>query len=231
MNSLRNLASRIDEFSIRERGLIMITVLVLLYLLWQAWLMTPLTANRATVSVRISDTKGEVAALNQQTQTIVQRQRTDPDEDNRKEITRLQAQLDGLLDELDEMTAHLIAPDEMAGVLERVLLSSRDVQFISLKGLGVTGLLDSADDDNQTTAAEPSTNSGLRANFRGAFKHGLKLEVQGGFLETLEVLRKLESLPWVFFWESVDLQVDEYPTSHTEITVFTLSWARAWIGV
>ena len=165
MNSLRNLASRIDEFSIRERGLIMITVLVLLYLLWQAWLMTPLTANRATVSVRISDTKGEVAALNQQTQTIVQRQRTDPDEDNRKEITRLQAQLDGLLDELDEMTAHLIAPDEMAGVLERVLLSSRDVQFISLKGLGVTGLLDSADDDNQTTAAEPVNQQWIAGEF------------------------------------------------------------------
>ena len=38
---------------------------------------------------------------------------------------------------------HLIAPEQMAGVLEEVLLSSRDVRFIALKGLGATALLES----------------------------------------------------------------------------------------
>ena len=226
MNRLGNLAARIDEFSVRERGLIMITGLVLLYLVWQAWLMAPLNDNKVNVSSRISDTTQEIAALNLQAQTIVQRQSNDPDEKNRKEIARLEARLAGLQDELAELTVHLIAPEDMASVLESVLQSSADVQFIALKGLGSTALLDSG-----VEQSEEDANSETQTSFRGAFKHGLKLEVEGGYLQTLDMLRKLESLPWVFFWESVDLQVGEYPTSHTAITVFTLSWNREWIGI
>ena len=117
----------------------------------------------------------------------------------------------------------------MAAVLENVLASSRGVRFLGLNGLGTSPLIDKdpGDPEPDQDAAPPETGQGLQA----AFKHGLKLEVSGSYLDTLKVLRKLESLPWTFFWESVDLQVQEYPEAKTEITVFTLSWQRAWIGV
>ena len=46
MSRLTNLAARIDEFSVRERALILLSLLVVLYLAWQSWLMTPLTQRQ-----------------------------------------------------------------------------------------------------------------------------------------------------------------------------------------
>ena len=226
MSRLTNLAARIDEFSVRERALILLSLLVVLYLAWQSWLMTPLTQRQELTDVRINDTRVEIEVLNQEARVIVQRQITDPDEAAQRELVRLESELAGLLEELEETTKHLIPPEEMTGVLENVLISSRDVQFIALEGLGASALHEP--DDSQA----PADNAGLTNRpLIGAFKHGLRLKVEGGYLETLAMLRKLESLPWVFFWESVDLRVGEYPTTHTEITVFTLSWRQEWIGV
>ena len=226
MSRFTSLAARIDEFSVRERGLILISVLVVLYLTWQSWLMTPLTQERKLADTWINDTRVEIEVLNQAARSIVQRQSTDPDEGARKVLVRLESELAGLVDELEEMTKHLIPPAEMTGVLEEVLISSRDVQFIALQGLGASALHEPATTQGTADGAEPTSQPLL-----GAFKHGLKLQIEGGYLETLAVLRKLESLPWVFFWESVDFKVGDYPTARTEITVFTLSWRQAWIGV
>ena len=110
MEELKNLAARIDTFSVRERGLIMLTVLVLLYIVWQVWLMTPLEQQETLLSQRILDTHTEIQKLNRQVSLIVKRKSDDPDARSRQELARLQAELETLEAELREMTVHLIPP-------------------------------------------------------------------------------------------------------------------------
>ncbi|MCI0590119.1 MAG: MSHA biogenesis protein MshJ, partial [Gammaproteobacteria bacterium] len=64
-----------------------------------------------------------------------------------------------------------------------------------------------------------------------AYMHGLRMEFEGGYLDTLDYLRKLEALPWAFFWDSVDFKVEKYPKALGSITVYTLSLDANWIGV
>lgn len=224
---LRQLGTRIDALSVRERGFIMLTVLVAIYVLWDSALMRPLNAQEAMFTRSIVDTRMEIDKLNASALEITRLQTVDPDAENRARRDKLEADLKLVNAELDEVAEHLIAPEDMAEVLETVLKRSADVHFLKLEGLGSASILPGTGDN----AATGTPASGARDALLGAFKHGLRLEFQGGYLETLKVLRELETLPWAFFWESVDLEVKGYPNARTAVTVFTLSWKKDWIGV
>jgi MSHA biogenesis protein MshJ len=79
-----------------------------------------------------------------------------------------------------------------------------------------------------TLPAQPITVEQLET---GYYRHGLSLQVQGSYLDTLRYLQALETLQWKFLWGAVRLEVIEHPTSSVTITVFTLGRRPGSIGV
>ena len=63
------------------------------------------------------------------------------------------------------------------------------------------------------------------------YRHGVEIVFRGSYLATLDYLQSLQSLPWDFYWDGVQLQVEDYPKAQVRITVYTLSLKRGWIGV
>jgi MSHA biogenesis protein MshJ len=63
------------------------------------------------------------------------------------------------------------------------------------------------------------------------FKHGLKLELKGRYLDALQYLADIEALGVRFFWEAASYQVEEYPDGVLTIDVFTLSTQEQLINV
>ena len=72
---------------------------------------------------------------------------------------------------------------------------------------------------------------GEEAEQLGIYRHGLQIEFKGSYLSTLEYLKALDALPWNFYWDVLELNVDKYPVSTIVITVHTLSFHEGWIGV
>ncbi len=231
MEGLRNLAARVDGLSVRERALIMATVLVVLYLLWDTALMHPLDMRQFKLSDQLATTRVEIDTLNREAAVIIARQGEDPDADNRAQLDVRHQELAELKLALQEAARRLVPAEEMANLLETVLRRSRGVQFLRLEGLGANSILEDLPTVSGAETAPGAGGTASRPAVQAAFKHGLLIEFEGGYLEALSVLRELEDLPWVFFWDSVKLGVEEYPTARLAITVFTLSWNRAWIGV
>ena len=62
-------------------------------------------------------------------------------------------------------------------------------------------------------------------------KHGLMIAFEGDYMSTLSFMQEIESLEWGFFWDSLEYEVIDYPTSRVVITLFTLSLDKNWIGV
>lgn len=73
------------------------------------------------------------------------------------------------------------------------------------------------------TAAAANTGSGL-------FRHGVRLELEGSYLEALAYLRALEAMPWGLGWDSVEFQTLSFPKGRLVVEVHTISDRPDWLG-
>jgi MSHA biogenesis protein MshJ len=55
--------------------------------------------------------------------------------------------------------------------------------------------------------------------------------VEGGYLDVLNYLQKVEALPWRFYWQVLELKAAEYPLNRVRIRLNTLSMDKEWLGV
>ena len=148
----------------------------------------------------------------------------------KKGTTAKKKKLGNIEQQVQNSASKLISPDEMALMLETVLVKVKGLELQKVRGLGsepvvrVAAVKEGQEDTSATgvDADNPVSN---------AYKHGLRIEFRGDYLGTLEYIRELENLEWGFFWESLDFEVNDYPDSSVGITVYTLSLDKNWIGV
>jgi MSHA biogenesis protein MshJ len=212
------LQTRIDALSLRERAIIFVALTAFLYLIWNTLLMNPLSAEQRTMLSQINSTRTEVAALEEQLKVVMHQHEIDPNKPEREHLAKLDRQLAQANENISKMITGLIAPEEMAKILEQVLNKQKGLTFVRLENLGSKALV-----DVQSESAAPEAT--------GIFKHSFRIELQGSFNQTLAYLRALETLPWQFRWDEVKITMQDYPTADVVITVHTLSLQEGWIGV
>jgi len=212
------LQARIDALSLRERAIIFVAISALLYLIWNTLLMASLDKEQKTLLSQIDNMRTEITALDDQTRVIMQQHNIDPNKQEREQIAKLDTQLQQADENIKKMITGLIEPEQMANILEQVLDKQQGLEFIRLENLGREALVDVESDPNAPDAP-------------GIFKHTFRLEVQGSFQQTLAYLRALETLPWQFRWDEVNLTMLDYPRANVVIKVHTLSLQEGWIGV
>lgn len=60
------------------------------------------------------------------------------------------------------------------------------------------------------------------------YRHGLQVDLEASYADTLAFLTRLEQLPWAIFWERLEYEVIEYPRARVQLLVHTLSTAEQW---
>lgn len=206
-------ASRIDAMSLRERALIFVTLLVVLYFLAVNILFGPLNADKDKLQLQFSQKHAETLALEAQMQALVG-SGEQPDAAKHKKLEALQENLKTMDAELVRATSGLVTPREMARLIEQMLLRNRGLQVIKVESLPARPLLEAA-----------GTAGAL------VYKHGMNIEIKGGYLDILRYLKSLEALPWKVFWGKVTLKTEKYPNSRVSLLIYTLSTHEAWIGL
>ena len=218
MADLAALEARYNALTLKERALLLAaTVLVVLFVA-NAMLLDPRGKKLRQLNTEINLARADIAAMEARTAEAVARGSADPDAVTRQKIAAAGQAIDAADARLAETTAGLIAPADMARVLESVLEEVQGLTFVSIEGLGSEPLLA----PEEGAEAEPTL---------GAYRHGIRIRFRGGYLDALAYLRALESLPWDFFWDSVDYVAGEYPDGEAAIVVYTLSRYQEWIGL
>lgn len=215
-NRLEQVANRINALSPRERGLLMLTALVVLIGLWEVLLFAPLQERQAALQAQIGTLHASIATLNGTITEAANKQSGDPNAQLRHQLNDVQKRNRRLDGRLKAATAGLVAPRQMATVLERVLKSRHGLTLIQAANLPAKAMLLGDDDDPDSAEV---------------FQHGLTLTFEGSFLDTLDYLKTLSGLPWHFYWDSLDLKVKDYPVSRITLKVHTLNLKKGWIGV
>jgi MSHA biogenesis protein MshJ len=212
------LQGRIDELSLRERGILFFLAIALLYVIWNALLIAPQERIQKQLLGEISRMQQENATLEQQSLEVINRHNSDPNSSELRELQRLGEQQQQLDEKIKTAVNGLIAPQEMARALESVLKQQQQLRFVRLENLGASPLL-------AVEAAEGD------ATDAGIYKHTMRIELEGSFLHTRNYLQALEQLPWKFHWDAVELTMLDYPLARVVITVNTLSMNEGWLGV
>lgn len=254
--SLEFLLTKFNGLSLKERSLLTLMVIVAFFTAWDFWLYQPLVTESEVQQRKVDDLNETVGVLNVQLQAIINNPQQKKFDENRQRYAELVRQL-GITDEkLDAITDNLIAPEAMADVLKTMLINSNNLQIRSLRGQGgaqiplagetteaekhatantqTNGQAAQVADINNPGATSQTTQDIAKIDtmdnkYPHAWRHGFRLEFSGSYLNTLAYLQSLESLGWKFYWETLVLNADEYPTVETAIEVFTLSLDEAWL--
>lgn len=232
-DKLQTWFDKYDALSLRERGIIALLAVVVLFTLWNELFFSPLNDERKRFNSEINNLSQQVASINIQLAELMAGKRADPNKVNQQRLVKVKAEI-GQQDDLLKKKMHgLIDPTQMAEVLESVLMQKTDLQFQQLKSLGARPLLGptAQNDTNKNDTNKSDTGKPGVSIETVVYRHGMQIEFKGSYLSTLEYLRALEALPWDFYWDAVAFEVDEYPAAHVTITVHTLSLKEGWIGV
>lgn len=211
--TIEQLRARIDGLSLRERVMVFAAAVAVLGMIWHMLLMQPFVERRQTAQESRTAVLEEVVRLNQSLAAAHTQRFEDPLDVLREERAALRESVDELDARLRKLTIGLIAPEQMPSVLRELLRAEADVRLLGMESLPAEPLL--ADDGSET----------------GLYRHGLRLELEGGFLAILAYLQRLESMPWRLIWSKLHLRSEEAPRNRATLTVHSLSTQEAWLGV
>jgi MSHA biogenesis protein MshJ len=220
-NHLNELCCWLDARVPRERLLLALSLLAVLVLLWYTLLIEPLALRRQALEAQVAASTVTVAALDQQAAAIIAGAAQDPDAENRQQKVLLEEEASRLDERLAALTGELISPQQMVAMLEEMLKRRRQLSLTRLENLPSEPLLEPPVGDLQAEQVQQ----------RNLYRHPLRIELKGSYLEALAYLQSLEELPRKVYWQDLALSVEEYPQAKITVTVYTLSLKENWIGV
>lgn len=222
---INNIQTRIDELSLRERGILFLVISITVYMLVDTMLIAPQEKGQRQALKEINSMRNTIRELEQQQLDIINQHRVDPNTVELRQLNKLKQQSARIDKHIETAVDGLIAPAEMTRALEQVLKNQKQLSFVRVENLGAHPLLASSKSGTlEEGTASPSSSAGI-------YKHTMRIELEGSFHNTQRYLEALEQLPWRFHWESVQLTMKEYPVTRVVITVNTLSLDEGWIGV
>lgn len=212
--AIRTSFTRFDALSMRERALVSFAVLAGLLMIWTIAVFDPISARQRFLTSEMSTLQEAIATAS----ASLNASESSPAAVALASEKKLQAELEALNAQLASKSGGLIPPERMARVIHDVLSRQRGVRLVSLHNKPVTTLIQ-------------STQPNLQAPVSGPYVHPVELVIEGGYLDLLDYLRALETLPWRFQWKTLELTTTEYPLSRVRIELSTLSMDRDWIAM
>jgi MSHA biogenesis protein MshJ len=209
---VRQYAERIDAATARQRLLVFLAAAAFLLLVGNALLLQPQRAKQKRLAAETAQYQKELSTLQAQATALVGA--TDPDAASRKQEAVLRAELSILNTRIAGEERRFTPPERMRAVLEEMLARNKALTLVNLRTLPVVSL-----------AGAGSAASG------GMYRHGIELSVRGTYGELYDYLRTLEELPSQLYWSRAELTVDEHPELILKLTVYTVSFDRAWLVV
>jgi MSHA biogenesis protein MshJ len=213
---LKRYADRIDNATLRERALMFVGFAFVLVFLLNAILIDPLRVRQKALAAESEKLQQEMVSLQAGLQSLLKGGSQDIDSANRARQAAARDALARANAKILQEQRRFTPSDKMREVLAEMLERNRRLALVDLKTLPVSPLA--------TAPAGSGGNPGL-------FRHGIELTVSGSYADLYEYLRTLERLPTQLYWGNAELAVAEYPSVTLKLTLYTVSFDRAWLIV
>jgi MSHA biogenesis protein MshJ len=227
LDALVQLQEKIDARIMRERVLIFLTVLAVVFMLWNFVVQSSLDKKAQEIRTQLGLLATQRTTLQTQIAAATQSLLNDPDKQKKAQITQLQTDISGLENHLQSVSQNLIKADQLPQALQEVLEKTAQLKLLEVKTLPAKELqLVSV-----TTPANAPPVAVSEETSAGVFQHVVELRVSGSYSQVVQFLAALEQLSWRFYWQSLDYEVEHYPNAEVILRVYTLSSEEGLLGV
>jgi MSHA biogenesis protein MshJ len=180
-------------------------------------LFEPILRRQKASSQRIQQQEDEIRTMQLQVQAYAQARTGYSANAKRQRLEQGKLELATLDRELVARQSALVPPERMAKMLSEIVKRNPDIELVSLRSLGASGLT--------SLAATAGSAPGGPAIYR----HGIEITVTGSYLNMLGYVGQLERLPAKVLWGGMELQAGAYPMATLKITLYTLSPEKTWL--
>ena len=233
----QRLSEQVNQRSLRERVMLLSTMLVVVYFLITGLITPSLDTMRKNQEQALSMAQAKLLAYRQETRSIENRYLSLTKESYQQRVDQLIAQISSVDASLANLTESLVGPEAMADLIRDILSSRHHLQLVQLKNLPPVSLFskDNKPDDSKTSKnkkTDDSQDSQESASTKGLiYKHGMLIELTGRFNDIVGFLDALEHSRHKVLWQEMTLQSETAPRSTVSLLVYTLSLEPTWLGV
>lgn len=211
-----NLSAKVEALTVRERVILLSTMVVAVLFIWGQFFFTPLQERNKQASSALRAINIQQTELMSQVSVLDLQLAEDPNRELIAQRKGLEQQLEKTKAEIERQLSGLIAPDKMADVLRTLLIEEKKLKLISLKNLPVKPF-------NFVDESVEKEGTAL-------FSHSMELVVDGQYFEVLAYIKRLEQFKG-FNWDMLSYDVVDYPNARVTVKISTLSLEEDWIGV
>ena len=214
--SLRTLEHKINAFTVRERALILITLLAVIGFSWWHFYAEPLTIKTNTLATQNDQLAREVQVAQSSAAAISKRIQQGVHKNKEEKLKTLRVELKRVNEALKQKTLELIEPDEMFELMLQLITADSKLKLTGLKRNQLKPVFIAA------------KNEGPQPEI---FRHVMNIEFEGKYQDILAYISRLEGLEWKLIWDEITLTSETYPLIHVSIEISTLSDSKYWVGL
>jgi len=219
--------ARVEALQPRERIMAFGAAAVVLVFLANSLVFAPLSRKEAALRQTLAQQAGAIEGVEADIASKARAYANDPNDALRKRLAALRAETERTSADLRTMQKGLVPPERIAPLLESILRANGRLTLVSLKTLPVTTLSDGA-----ATPAAPAAPAATPPVVKSAdllYRHGVELTVRGSYLDMVDYMQALETLPTQLFWGKAQLDAEAYPNVRLTLTLYTLSLDSKWM--
>ena len=243
--------ARVEALQPRERIMAFGGSVVLLVFVANALVFAPLGRKEAALRSELRQQGATLAGVEAEISAKARAFANDPNAPLRQRLGELRAETAQTSERLRAMQKGLVPPERIAPLLETILRANGRLTLVSLRTLPATTLTDGA-----ASASVPAPAPALTVPAAPAapavpaapgaapaanpvppvvkspdllYRHGVELTVRGSYLDMVDYMHALETLPTQLFWGRAQLDADAYPNVRLTLTLYTLSLDQKWM--
>ena len=228
----RQFAARIEALQPRERIMVFGATVVVLVFLANALVFGPLARKEAALRSTLQQQNATIDGVNADIAAKAQAYAHDPNDALRKRLGDVRAETARTSDALRALQKGLVPAERIAPLLEAILRANGRLKLVSLQTLPVTTPGDAAAapaaPGTTAPAAQPAPVPVVKAPDL-LYRHGVELTVRGSYLDMVDYMHALETLPTQLFWGKAQLDAEAYPNVRLTLTLYTLSLDPKWM--
>ena len=190
----------------RERKLIVIAAHTVIAGVYVLFILAPLWTSSLSERRQANEIESNVLRMQAHLERLRSSPQLDPNEPVRDDIQKIAAQKDVIDGRIQNLTDTLVSPENMPEIFENMMTQDRSLKLISLKN-------------------KAGENVSVDAEFANVdlYRHGVEIRMQADYPSLMSYLKRLDSMNWKLYWQTLDYRIDEYPHGELLLEVFTLS--------
>ena len=220
---VQQLATRIDAMSLRERAIIFLVILAGLFMLANNVVFSSLRQEQQRLDRDVQAKLKELHTMSTQTQETLAQLAVDPEALARARIAELQQTLATQEASVANVVRGLVTPRDMPRLVQQILARNRGLQVVRVENLPAEALYNNPA-PGTTTPQDPNATAQV-------YKHGMRIELRGQYMDMVRYLRALEAMPAKVFWSKVHYAAETYPNSHLTLDIYTIGLNKVWLEV